>query len=186
MPLTIYGPANENIPHRDISLVEGDVVDLSTIGLTFNVLDLPGHTAGHIAFFNENHLFCGDTLFSGGCGRLFEGTAQQMYHSLEKISNLPDSTQVYCAHEYTAANLNFALTVDPENFDLINYFNQVTQLRDNNQATIPTTIGLEKEINPFLRCQYPALQESANDYSNRKVTLGTETFSVIREWKNNF
>jgi len=184
--LTIYGPSNENIPQRDIPLIEGDVVDLSSIGIKLEVLDLPGHTAGHIAFFNERYLFCGDTLFSGGCGRLFEGTAQQMHQSLAKLSNLPDSTKVFCAHEYTAANLSFALTVDPENVELINYFNQVIELRSTNQATIPTTIGLEKEINPFLRCQYKALQESASDYTNGKVALGTETFSVLRHWKNNF
>lgn len=185
-PLTIYGPANEDIPQRDVSLIEGDEVNLSTIGIKLKVLDLPGHTAGHIAYFNEHYLFCGDTLFSAGCGRLFEGTAQQMHHSLTKLSNLPNNTKVYCAHEYTAANLNFALTVDPENFELINYFNQVTQLRSTNQATIPTTIGLEKDINPFLRCQYQALQDSASDYSCDKVALGAETFSVLRQWKNNF
>ncbi len=185
-PITIYGPANENIPQRDIALVENDVVELKAVGITFKVIDLPGHTAGHIAYVNQDSLFCGDTLFSGGCGRLFEGTAEQMHHSLNKLSNLPDSTQVYCAHEYTAANLNFALTVDPENFDLINYFNQVANLRAQNQTTIPTNIGLEKSINPFLRCQQVALQASASDYSNKNVSLGEETFAVLRQWKNNF
>lgn len=185
-PLTVYGPANEKIPQLDVALVEDDIVDLNDLDIKLSIIDLPGHTAGHIAYVDDNYLFCGDTLFSGGCGRLFEGTAEQMHQSLNKLSNLADSIQVFCAHEYTAANLDFALTVDPENFELINYFNQVTKLRSQGEATIPTTIGLEKSINPFLRCQHSALQESATDYNNSKVGLGAETFSVLREWKNSF
>jgi len=186
-PLTIYGPANETIPQIDVALVEDDIVRLNDLAIELSIIDLPGHTAGHIAYVNDSYLFCGDTLFSGGCGRLFEGTAEQMHHSLNKLSNLSESIQVFCAHEYTAANLNFALTVDPENFELITYFNQVTNLRAQNKATIPTTIGLEKSINPFLRCQYTALQESAAAYNNDDdVELGVETFSILRQWKNNF
>ena len=184
--ITIHGPANETIPHRNVALVENDTVTLPELELTLNVIDLPGHTLGHIAFSSEEYLFCGDTLFSGGCGRLFEGTPQQMHDSLGKLSHLSPNTLVFCAHEYTAANLHFALTVDPENSELINYFNQVTQLREQGVATIPTTIGLEKQINPFLRCQEVALQQSASDYNNQKVALGVDTFSVIRQWKNNF
>ncbi len=185
-PITIYGPANENIPQRDIALIENDMVELSQLDITLKVIDLPGHTGGHIAYVNEQYLFCGDTLFSGGCGRLFEGTAPQMYQSLNKLSALSNHIQVFCAHEYTAANLTFALTVDPENLDLINYFNQVSQLRAANKATIPSTIGLEKSINPFLRCQLTPLQQSAEDYTNGKVMLGVETFTAIRQWKDNF
>ncbi|MFQ3287976.1 MAG: hydroxyacylglutathione hydrolase [Alteromonadaceae bacterium] len=185
-PLTIYGPANEHIPQRDIALVEDDVIELKEIDIKLTIIDLPGHTAGHIAYVNEHSLFCGDTLFSGGCGRLFEGTAQQMYQSLNKLSGLSENVQVFCAHEYTAANLAFALTVDPENIDLINYFNQVSHLRAQNKATIPSSIGLEKSINPFLRCQLAPLQQSAEDYTNSKVALGVDTFTVIRDWKNNF
>jgi len=185
-PLTIYGPANEHIPQRDIPLVEDDVIELKEVDIKLTVIELPGHTTGHIAYVDEHYLFCGDTLFSGGCGRLFEGTAKQMYQSLNKLSCLSEDIQVFCAHEYTAANLAFALTVDPENIDLINYFNQVTNLRAQNKATIPSSIGLEKNINPFLRCQFSPLQQSAEHYTNGKVALGVDTFTVIRDWKNNF
>ena len=185
-PLTVYGPANENIPHWDVKLIENDRVELTELGATFNVLDIPGHTAGHIAYVNDDFLFCGDTLFSAGCGRLFEGTPQQMHNSLNKLTALPSHTKVYCAHEYTAANLNFALTVDPENFELIHYFNQVNTLRAQNKPTIPTTIALEKQINPFLRCNTPAIQQSATDYNNKATVDEVDTLAVIRQWKDNF
>lgn len=185
-PVTVYGPANENIPHCDIKLVEHDIITLEPQGITFKIIALPGHTSGHIAYVNDDILFCGDTLFSAGCGRLFEGTAEQMYQSLNKLSALPEKTNVYCAHEYTAANINFALTVDPENIELINYFNHVSDLRSKNMPTIPTNIGLEKQINPFLRCDENALKMSAEDYSNQSVDLGIATFAVIRQWKNVF
>lgn len=185
-PLTVYGPVKENIPHCDVPLDESKTVELTDLGIQFDVIDLPGHTLGHIAYHSEELLFCGDTLFSGGCGRLFEGTPNQMYHSLNKLAALKASTKVYCAHEYTEANLSFALTVDPENFDLIDYFNQVRHLRENNQSTIPSSIGLEKSINPFLRCNVTALQQSAEVYADKALSKGEETFAVIREWKNNF
>ena len=189
-PLTIYGPANEKIPHCDVKLVENDNVNFPELAINFTVIDLPGHTAGHIAYFSDNakepRLFCGDTLFSGGCGRLFEGTAEQMLTSLTKLANLPDSTHVYCAHEYTQANLNFALTVDPNNDDLKNYSNKVNELRANNQATIPTSIGVEKKINPFLRSHTPSVQASAVVFDKNTQANSLDTFATIRRWKDQF
>lgn len=185
-PLTIYGPENENIPHCDIKVNEQSKVSLSDLAIEFSVLDLPGHTAGHIAYLAQDNLFCGDTLFSGGCGRLFEGTAQQMLNSLEKLSALPEKTHVYCAHEYTKANLDFALTVEPSNAELVHYYNQVQNKRAQNIATIPSSILLEKKINPFLRCQQESIQESAAEYSGEKVNTKLATFTAIRAWKDNF
>lgn len=189
-PLTIYGPKNEEIPNCDVKLVENDVVNLPDIPLTLAVIDLPGHTKGHIAYFTNDDLnsvlFCGDTLFSGGCGRLFEGTATQMLTSLTKLSNLPDNTKVYCAHEYTQANLNFALAVEPHNKDLISYNHKVEELRAKNQATIPTSIGIEKQINPFLRSHETTIQASAMAYDKNTKANSLDTFTTVRRWKDQF
>ncbi len=193
-PLTVYGPANENIPHCDIKLIESDEVNLPALNINLQVIDLPGHTAGHIAYFSSDSeitnkepvLFCGDTLFSGGCGRLFEGSPAQMLHSLTKLAHLPDNTKVYCAHEYTQANLTFAKTVEPDNQALIHYSEQVKNLRAKNLATIPTTIKVEKQINPFLRCHIPTLQNKANHLENNVQANSLDTFTKIRRWKDQF
>ncbi|WP_259365700.1 hydroxyacylglutathione hydrolase [Colwellia sp. MB02u-6] len=185
-PLTIYGPESENIPHCDVALSESSKVELTDLGLEFDIIDLPGHTRGHIAYLSQDNLFCGDTLFSGGCGRLFEGTPSQMLCSLEKLSALPEHTQVYCAHEYTQANLNFALSVEPDNTELVDYYNQVLHKREQDIATIPTSIILEKKINPFLRCNQPSLMTSAAEFSGDKVNDKLQTFTIIRAWKDNF
>jgi len=189
-PLTVYGPANENIPHCDVKLAEKDIVKLMELRLSFQVIDLPGHTAGHIAYFANDSvepiLLCGDTLFSGGCGRLFEGSAEQMLNSLTKLSNLPESTQVYCTHEYTQANLKFALAVEPENVALKNYSNKVNELRTQELATIPTSIKVEKQINPFLRSHEQAVQISAAQFDSKGQTTTLGTFTTIRRWKDQF
>lgn len=185
-PLTIYGPESENIPHCDVALNENHTVKLADLDFEFSVIDLPGHTSGHIAYLSEDNLFCGDTLFSGGCGRLFEGTPAQMLSSLEKLSALPERTHVFCAHEYTQANLNFALTVEPCNSELVHYYNQVLQKRENNIATIPTSIMLEKKINPFLRSHEASLMTSAGEYSETAVNNKLDAFTIIRAWKDNF
>lgn len=184
--VTVYGPANEKIVQLDVKLEENDTVDLPELNCQFNVLDLPGHTKGHIAYHNDELLFCGDTLFSGGCGRLFEGTPKQMHQSLTKLANLPADTLVYCAHEYTQANLAFALAVEPSNNNLHNYAAQVKLLRQKHQATIPSTIGLEQQINPFLRCNEPSIKLSAQNYSKQVQANDSEVFAVIRAWKNDF
>ncbi len=184
--VTVYGPANENIAQLDIKLKENDTVKLTGLGCEFSVLDLPGHTKGHIAYHNDEMLFCGDTLFSGGCGRLFEGTAKQMHHSLNKLAILSDNTLVYCAHEYTQANLSFALAVEPSNSNLHNYAERVKSLRKDEQATIPSTIGLERQINPFMRCHEKTIKLAAQSYSNTIQTSDSDVFSVVRGWKDNF
>jgi len=189
-PLTVYGPANESIPLCDVNLIESDTVILDALDITFRVIELPGHTAGHIAYCADSHatpiLFCGDTLFSGGCGRLFEGSPEQMLNSLTKLANLPENTQVYCTHEYTQANLMFALTVEPNNQELINYNNKVNELRAKGHATLPSTIELEKKINPFLRCHTPDLQESAQQFEAGTNATTLDTFTTIRRWKDQF
>jgi len=184
--VTVYGPATENIAQLDIHLKENDCINLVELDCQFNVLDLPGHTKGHIAYHNQEVLFCGDTLFSGGCGRLFEGTPEQMHHSLTKLAKLPAHTLVYCAHEYTQANLSFALAVEPNNVELNIYAKKVELLRQQNQATIPSTIGLEQKINPFLRCHEQAVQLASQQYSKQVPVHDSDVFSVIRAWKNNF
>lgn len=189
-PLTVYGPANESIPHCDVMLKENDTVSLSVFDISFNIIDLPGHTAGHIAYFADYGtypiVFCGDTLFSAGCGRIFEGTPKQMLDSLTKLINLPEQTLVYCTHEYTQANLAFALTVDPNNEALINYNTKVNELRNNQRATIPSTIQLEKQINPFLRCHEHNIQHSAQKFAPETSASILDTFTTIRRWKDQF
>ncbi len=184
--VTIYGPKNDNIAQVEIALKEDDIVTLTDLACQFRVIDLPGHTKGHIAYHNEDMVFCGDTLFSGGCGRLFEGTAVQMHQSLTKLANLTDNTLVYCAHEYTLANLAFALAVEPNNCELQKYIKKVEQLRHNNQATIPSNLALERQINPFLRCHTKGVKLGAEKYAKREQTNDSEVFSVIRAWKDNF
>ena len=182
----VYGPARENIPRRTTALREGDEVALADLGLRFRVLDVPGHTAGHIAYYGHGALFCGDTLFSGGCGRLFEGTAAQMLASLDKLAGLPPETRVYCAHEYTAANLRFAAAVEPDNAALREYQGVVTALRARNEATIPTTLGLETRVNPFLRTRLPAVRRAAAAHAGQPPADDAAAFAVVREWKNGF
>lgn len=184
--VTVYGPKNEKIPCCDVKLVENDTVTLADLDVSYTVQDLPGHTLGHISYFNNQAVFCGDTLFSGGCGRVFEGTFEQMHTALNKLSRLPESTLVYCAHEYTQANLNFALAVDKDNTALNQYANEVQQLRNANKATIPTSIGREKAINPFLRCHTSSVQNSAKVFDNKELVNTLETFSAIRRWKDQF
>lgn len=188
--LTVYGPANENIPQCDVKLNENDSVVLDELNINFRIIDLPGHTAGHIAYFASDHvmpiLFCGDTLFSAGCGRLFEGSPEQMLNSLTKLANLPENTQVYCTHEYTQANLAFALTVEPNNQALVTYNKKVNELRSKGYATIPSTIELEKQINPFLRCYKQSVQASAQQFATDSNGTPQDTFTTIRRWKDQF
>ncbi|MEZ2623187.1 hydroxyacylglutathione hydrolase [Paenalcaligenes hominis] len=188
--LPVYGPANETIPQRTQAVHDQDPIYLSELGVELRVLTVPGHTKGHVAYFgysdtNEPFLFCGDTLFSGGCGRLFEGTAAQMLGSLNKITALPPQTLVCCAHEYTLANLNWALEVEPDNSALHAYYTQAATQRANHQPTLPSSIGLELRINPFLRTHIPAVQLSASQYGSRRASTDTEVFAQLREWKNN-
>lgn len=165
---TIYGPKNDGIEGLDVELSENDTLSIASLHLTFKVLELPGHTLGHIAYLGDDLLFCGDTLFSGGCGRVFEGTYKQMFASLMKLKALPNKTKLFCAHEYTLDNLKFGTTVEPENLEIQTCIQACIARQTKNQPTLPSTIGLEKRINVFLRAKT------------------VDQFSTIRKQKNLF
>ncbi len=183
-PVPVYGPAAEAIPHLSHPLHEADTVRLGAAWPIFTVLEVPGHTAGHIAYHGGGALFCGDTLFGGGCGRLFEGTAAQMHASLTKLAGLPDDTLVYCAHEYTRGNLRFALAVEPGNPDLQARLREVEQQAHAGQPTVPSRLGTEKLTNPFLRCQIPAVIAAAQRHTGTSLNAGAAVFGAIRYWKD--
>ena len=185
----VYGPGNESIAGITHPLRENDSVRLEDIAVNLSVIDIPGHTRGHIAYYGSTPfamVFCGDTLFSCGCGRIFEGHAAQMYQSLQKLCRLPDDTRIYCTHEYTLGNIRFARTADPENRKLIELEIAVEQLRQRNIPTLPTLLSHEKAVNPFLRCDQPALINSAQQHAAAPLPDPSRVFSVLREWKNNF
>ena len=185
---TVYGPAGERIPGPYQALRGGDAVNV--LGTAWQVIDVPGHTAGHIAYYapavgGAPLLFCGDTLFSGGCGRIFEGTPAQMLASLDALGALPAATRVCCAHEYTLSNLRFAQAVEPGNAELIEYTRQCRALREQHRPTLPSTIGTELAINPFLRSRQPAIAKAVRAHApsaNDEVAV----FAALREWKNTF
>ncbi|MDP4837908.1 MAG: hydroxyacylglutathione hydrolase [Burkholderiales bacterium] len=186
----VYGPAGEVLPICDVALVEGDVVSDTGMQLSLSVLDVPGHTAGHIAFAGDIAgqpvLFCGDTLFAAGCGRLFEGTAAQMDESLAKLAALPPATAVYCAHEYTLSNMRWALAVEPGNLTLQSWQARAEQQRAQGQPTLPSFIGQELSCNPFLRARQPEIAHAAAVWAERTLNSPVEVFAALREWKNNF
>jgi len=182
----VYGPKNEPIATLTRPVSEGDTVSVPELGVQFSVLDIPGHTRAHIAYYGGGALFCGDTLFACGCGRLFEGTAEQMYASLQKLLKLPDDTKVYCGHEYTLANIGFAKAVEPANAALKARESRDQKLRDAGKPTLPSTLGEEKATNPFLRCLEPAVVESANKYLGARIADPVRVFAAIRDWKNRF
>ena len=180
----VYGPRGEPIETLTRAVGEGDTVTIPELGVSFAVLDIPGHTRAHIAYYGAECLFCGDTLFACGCGRVFEGTPEQMYASLEKLRALPDSTKVYCGHEYTLANIGFARGVEPGNQALDAREARDRGLREAGKPTLPTTLGEEKATNPFLRCLEPAVVESANKYLGARAADPVRVFAAIRDWKN--
>jgi len=182
----VFGPAGERIPCRTRALADGDQVHLDVLGLEFEVIDCPGHTAGHIAYYGHGCLFCGDTLFSAGCGRLFEGTPAQMNASLHRLSALPSATRVYCAHEYTLSNLRFAAAVEPDNDALQAYTAQAQQLRAQDRPTLPSTVGRERDVNPFLRCAEPSVVAAAERHAGSAMDDETAVFATIRSWKDSF
>jgi len=187
----VYGPSRENIPVCDVRLSEGDTVDLPGTGLRFQVLDVPGHTAGHIAYAgrldrDQSVIFCGDTLFAAGCGRLFEGTPAQMLDSLSKIQNLPPDVLVCCAHEYTASNIRWALQVEPDNAALQARAEETAQLRARGLPTVPSRLGLELQTNPFLRTRHPDVQAAASRHAAALLNTPQAVFACLREWKNQF
>lgn len=184
----VVGPALENMPVTTQGVQQGDTLDWH--GLRLQVHDVPGHTLGHIAFWAQPAgqapiLFCGDTLFSGGCGRLFEGTPAQMLDSLDRLAALPDDTRVCCAHEYTLSNVKFALAVDPDNRALQDYTQTCTALRQDNRPTLPVALSTERAINPFLRSRSRSVSDAVRQHDARALDDVT-TFAALRTWKNEF
>ncbi|NTV85665.1 MAG: hydroxyacylglutathione hydrolase [Burkholderiaceae bacterium] len=184
----VYGPARERIPAPYTPLKDGDIV--TVLDIAWKVIDVPGHTAGHIAFFAQDIegaplLFCGDTLFSGGCGRLFEGTPAQMLASLDTLAALPGTTRVCCTHEYTLSNLRFARAVEPANQALIRYETECRALRERQMPTLPSTLSVECQINPFLRTRERTVKQAVQDWQS---TADDEiaVFAALRQWKNEF
>lgn len=188
---TVYGPAQEKLPACDHRLAEGDTITLTGPTLSLSILDVPGHTAGHIAFYgliddSQPVLLCGDTLFSAGCGRLFEGTPAQMVESMGKLRTLPPDTLVCCGHEYTLSNLRWAMHVEPDNDMLQQRWEQASKLREKGLPTLPSTIGSELDCNPFLRLAEPAIVAAVSAYATAAVSSEVDVFACLREWKNNF
>jgi len=181
----VYGPAHEAILAVSHPLVEADEIQLFN-QLNFRIIDVPGHTSGHIAYVNEHALFCGDTLFSGGCGRIFEGTPTQLHHSLTKLTQLPSHTSVYCAHEYTLNNLAFAVSIEPNNQQLLDYQKQAQQLRAQNKPTIPSNMALEQQINPFLRCNQSQVIQQVEQLTQQRLATDIAVFTALRQLKDNF
>jgi hydroxyacylglutathione hydrolase len=184
----VYGPRNDPIPSITRPLVEGDSVTIDQLGLQLLVLEVPGHTLGHIAYVAKEQawLFCGDTLFAGGCGRLFEGTPAQMLASLDKLAALPDDTKVYCAHEYTISNLRFAQAAEPGNRALNARMAAEQAKREQDIPTVPSSIALEKSTNPFLRAREPTLARQLLAAGRIRDDAPLTVFTALREWKNHF
>jgi len=182
----VYGPDDDRIASVTQRVHEGDRFTLEEIGLELSVLEIPAHTRSHIAFFGDDLLFCGDTLFACGCGRLFEGTPRQMYDALAKLAALPDRTQVYCGHEYTLSNIRFARAAEPDNPLLAVWELEAAAQRDRDEVTLPSTIGREKSANPFMRCDQAGVIASASKRAGRALGDPVSVLTEIRDWKNNF
>jgi hydroxyacylglutathione hydrolase len=186
----VYGPRQEAQQLVTHPVAAGDRVEVPELGLGFEVLEVPGHTLGHLAFVERTAgaetLFCGDTLFSAGCGRLFEGSPEQMAGSLARLAALPDSTRVCCAHEYTQSNLRFAATVEPGNPAIAAYAARVAVLRAEGRPSLPSTLGLERTVNPFLRLGVPEVVESAARWSGEPLAGRVAVFAALRRWKDGF
>lgn len=186
----VYGPARENIAGITVPLNQGDSFTLDSLNIRFEVIDVPGHTLGHIAYHARDRapplLFCGDTLFSVGCGRLFEGSPETMHASLSALAALAPSTLIFCAHEYTLKNIAFAVQVEPSNTALQQRAQQASILRDRDRPTLPSTLEMELATNPFLRTGVPDVKAAAGSYAGRTLTGPVEVFAVLRRWKDEF
>jgi hydroxyacylglutathione hydrolase len=181
--LTIYGPNNSPFKGITHTLEDKQVITLDDLSISFNIMMVPGHTLDHIAYYNEEMLFCGDTLFNGGCGRLFEGTPAQMLSSLSRLAALPEATKVYCTHEYTRANLDFAVFIEPNNQDLVSYRDELSK---HNNISLPTTIAIQKAINPFLRSHIDDVKNSIMTKTTINNTDDVSIFAALRELKDNY
>ncbi|MBA1147145.1 hydroxyacylglutathione hydrolase [Ectothiorhodospiraceae bacterium WFHF3C12] len=180
----VFGPGSERVPGMTAPLGQGDRAELEAMGLSFEVLDIPGHTAGHIAYVGHGVLFSGDTLFAAGCGKVFEGTPAQMHDSLSKLAALPPETQIYCGHEYTEANLRFAAQVEPDNQAIQQRLETVAAQRRNDEVTLPSTIALELETNVFLRGGSESVKQHAEQHAGRRLDSPVDVFGTVRAWKD--
>ncbi|MDX1625639.1 MAG: hydroxyacylglutathione hydrolase [Wenzhouxiangellaceae bacterium] len=181
---SVLGPDDDRVPDGTQRVAHGETVRTGGPGLEFEVLGVPGHTRSHIAFHGHDLVLTGDTLFSAGCGKLFEGTPEQMQTSLDRLAGLPEATRVFCGHEYTVSNCEFALRVEPGNEALARRLEQARRLREEDADTLPSTIGDEKRYNPFLRTREPSVVEAASRHAGRSLDAGAETLGVVRAWKD--
>jgi hydroxyacylglutathione hydrolase len=182
----VIGPDDARIGGLTRTVRDAEQCELPELGLGFKTLQVPGHTVSHIAFWGHGALFCGDTLFSAGCGRMFEGNPEQMNSSLTRLRELPPETSVFCGHEYTAANLRFALAVEPANDATLAYQRKVERLRAADEPSLPSTLGLENQVNPFLRCDKPSVRTAAEAHAGKPLPQPFEVFAVLRAWKDGF
>jgi hydroxyacylglutathione hydrolase len=180
----VFGPANEKIQLLANPVGDGDDLQLDGLDLRLQVMEVPGHTEGHLAYLGDGFLFCGDTLFTCGCGRVFSGTHEQLYASLQRIAELPPETRIYCAHEYTLDNIGFAKWVEPESPALLQREREAIETRKQGEPTVPSTLQLELDTNPFLRSGQPAVIAAAQRYAGRELNSGAEVFRAIRDWKD--
>jgi hydroxyacylglutathione hydrolase len=180
----VYGPGKEDIAGVTHAVGEGSVVEIHRLGLSLHVLETPGHTRGHVCYVGHGRLFCGDTLFSCGCGRLFEGTAAQMHASLQRLARLPPDTLMYCAHEYTLPNIGFARAVEEDNAALAARHEQARQQRRSGQPTLPVSMAQELATNPFLRCHLPSVREAIARHTGQVAHTDAEAFASLRRWKD--
>jgi hydroxyacylglutathione hydrolase len=182
----VIGPDDARIALKTRTIRDGELCELPELGLGFKTLQVPGHTVSHIAFYGHGALFCGDTLFSAGCGRMFEGNPEQMNASLNRLRELAPDTQVFCGHEYTAANLRFALTVEPGNSVALDYQESVKRLRAAGSPSLPSNLSLEIKVNPFLRCDIPSVRSAAEAHAGQILAEPYQVFAVLRAWKDEF
>jgi len=180
----VYGPKNSPCKQITNPLVEGSQLYIDEIGVGFDILEVPGHTLDHVAYYRQGMLFCGDTLFAGGCGGIFEGTAKQMHASLSKINALPKETLIYCAHEYTQDNLQFALNVEPDSGDLLDRVKETGKLRQRGIPTVPSDLDVEQRTNPFLRYNAPSVIQAAEKYCGGELDSDAAVFACVRSWKD--
>ncbi|MFD2113197.1 hydroxyacylglutathione hydrolase [Thiorhodococcus fuscus] len=182
--LQVYGPDDERQRSPSHVCREGDEIQPAGLSTRFQVMEIPGHTATHIAFLGDGKLFCGDTLFAAGCGRVFDGTFEQLAHSLERIAALPFDTLCYCAHEYTLANLGFAEWVEPDNPALAERTPHEIACRQRGEPTVPMQLDLELATNPFLRVREPTVMAAAVGFAGHPLNTGAEIFTALRRWKD--
>jgi len=183
-PAPVFGPAAESIDGVDQPVAGDDVITLPDLDLYLRVIEVPGHTAGHVAYAGPDFTLVGDTIFAGGCGRVFEGTMEQMYDSLSRLAALPPETLLFCAHEYTLANLRFALDLEPDNAELQRRFEMATRARDAGRPTVPSTLADELATNPFLRCNHRDVVSAAEAHTGQALQSATEVFEAVRTWKD--